>query len=461
MSSVGQDRSSDEGRPGIPFTVSSRFEEEYWRYAVQELMDVGHWIDYPRDFRSDEGEEYWTPRYAAALELADLLAAIWNTDRHSDRYPTASPLWIAVRRQLLVAVDWHGIFPYRAERVVNAVPGRLPSDRPPAICAFFGSLLDELFALGARHPHPEEHLWDERLFPAAWRLLEDLQASLVEAASEASPQRAQTGESKAAMFLIRKPLDDEMLVRYEGSQLPAAITAVSQMHRLWSALFGHWGMSFARSAGDEQLWQTLRHDVLFLLDRHESWTDIRRQVDEQLPEQLLEADFLFALDQDIQADFDQQFQATETLLIRQAIAEGQWPGARDEGALFTLFEPMLEWMERTYQAAVARKLRALGLTGGKRGLSATGSTERKRGARKANQGGSPPRLSPERFAAEYWALTDDYSRRGDRRPSQTDFAVYLTAAGYPMAERTIRAFVKAHRGTGLTWPPARPRATAA
>ncbi len=453
MSSVGQDRTSNEGGPGVRFTVSSRFEEEYWRYAVQELMDVGHWMDYPRDFRSDEGEKYWTPRYEAALELAELLAAIWNTDRSSDGHPTASPLWIAVRRQLLVAVDWHGVFAYRAERVVKAVPERLPPVRPSAIRAFLGSLLDELFALGARHPHPDDQVWEERRFPVAWRLLEDLRANLAEVSSDTSQERSPSDDGKGAIFLIRTPLDVEMVLRYEGSELPAAITAVSQMRRLWSALFGHWGMSFARSAADEQLWQTLRHDVLFLLNRRETWADVRRQADELLPEQLLEADFLIALDQDIQADFDQRFQATETLLIRQAIAEGQWPGSRDEGDLFTLFEPMLAWMETTYQAAVARKVRALGLTGRKPGPSAPGSTERNRVPRKSNEGGSPPKLTPERFASEYWAMADDYARSGDRRPTQPELASRLTEAGFPMAARTIRQY---RANNGLSWPPARP-----
>lgn len=233
-------------------------------------------------------------------------------------------------------------------------------------------------------------------------------------------------------------------VDLERAHVPLALAVLQRIRRLWHLLFGRqWFAS--RGWGDEEFYQRLRTGLLAQLDRKPEYDEVKQQALDVLPEMLPTSDELIALDDDIRAMYEANFQRLEARLIQLALSECVDPDTRNVAALLVTHDDYLRHMEIEVNKTYDRALRRYGLPPHEPRRAEPKSKSSGKGGRRAVE------LSYETAQYVWWEMYDEDLRK----PTQQEFCDRLTAQGYPMSPRTLRVRIRTWRESGLTWEPPR------
>lgn len=261
-------------------------------------------------------------------------------------------------------------------------------------------------------------------------------------------------DARGGETTIRRPnpLDTDTWASYRGMELEGALAIVQRIRAYWRAtLPGSW---FSVVPEDDQgLYDTLYHDLFFILSQRPDLEALVTELRELVPEQPIDSDLALAISDDqIQGSIFDGFNRASSRIRRLLVSEGKPFLDSPVEELFSFFDLEIAYMASNAKAQSDVVARRLGLV---TDPPATPSpvTDKPR----AKAGRKPVDLSYKDAQDAYWNVLEGLEEAGERRPpNYADVCDQLGKIGVAVRKSTFGKHVGKWKRAGKRWPPPHP-----
>lgn len=269
--------------------------------------------------------------------------------------------------------------------------------------------------------------------------------------TERSAQLVEETANKSGQTMARRgPLTPGAWQAFVGGELEGAIAALKRIRSYWRAVtVSPWFVVVPDD--DNDLYDTLYHDLFFMLAQRHRFDSIAEELRQLVPETPPDHDLALILDEEVKGDIFGNLTRARRMLNKVMIADGKTLEESSVEHLFSVFDPAIESLAKHASDAAEAEAKRLGLL--KDDIPEDAPAPQRS---KPRAGRKPITLDYESAQQAYWDVFDALEvSRETRRPSHKDVCDRLAKSGTSIGVTTFGKRVNEWRTEGRDWPPPR------